>query len=284
VGSNYTSPIKYINMKNKDYNAIIEYFKKVNSTVKTAKKFGYSNSGIHQILKRNGLKGLDKSETQRKHTFNQEYFENIDTEGKAYWLGFLYADGYIGKNNNEVTLALSSKDRKHIEKFSNSIDSTYTIRDKFVKSGKFIGKNYSVLSVFSSKTKSDLIDKGCFNCKSLILKFPTKVPDELVHHFIRGYFDGDGSVFISKEKHHRSGKIENIIHCRILGTYDFISEMNKFLGFDSIVVKKYKNSDKKNMYEFVIKRKVRCEKLMNYLYKNANVYLERKKQIFDNYF
>lgn len=271
-------------MKNKDYRKIIEYFKKVNSTVKTAKKFGYSNSGIHRILKRNGLTGLSRSEAQRKYSFNQDYFENIDSEEKSYWLGFLYADGYVGRNNNEITLALSKKDRNHIENFAKSIDSNYLIKDKVVKSGKFVDKEYSVLTVISQKMKNDLIDKGCFNCKSLILEFPTKVPNDLIHHFIRGYFDGDGSVFISKEKHHRSGNIDNVIHSRILGTYNFISKMNEYIGFDPVVVKRYKNSDKENMYEFVIKRSIRCKKLMDYLYRDSSIYLARKKQIFNDYF
>lgn len=271
-------------MKNKDYDAIIAYFKQVRSTTKTAEKFGYTNSGISLILKRYNITTLSRSESQRKYNFNQDYFETINTEEKAYWLGFFYADGYVSKDRNNITLALGKKDRNHIEKFSKCISSNYPIKDKAVKSGKFKGKEYSVLTLTANKVKNDLIDKGCFNCKSLILKFPTKVPDELTHHFIRGYFDGDGTVFISKEKHHRSGKIEDIIHCRILGTYDFISQMNTFLNFDSIVVKRYKNSDKENMYEFVIKRKLRCKKLMDYLYNNANIYLKRKKQIFDNYF
>lgn len=264
---------------NKSYKKIIKYFLKTRSVAKTAVKFNYSNSGIHYILKRYKISPPSKSESRRLYKFNEDYFEIINTEQKAYWLGFLYADGYVGKNNNKVTLALSFRDRNHIELFAKDINSEYPIKDKIIKSGKFIDKKYSILTIISNKTKTDLIKHGCFNNKSLILKFPTTVPNDLINHFIRGYFDGDGSVFVSKEKHHRSGKLDEIIHSRILGTYDFISKMTEILNFDKVVIKK-----NNNIFEFIIKRRLRCKILKDYLYENANVYLKRKKDIFDNYF
>lgn len=46
----------------------------------------------------------------------------------------------------------------------------------------------------------DLSKHGCVPNKSLILKFPTTLPNELVNDFIRGYFDGDGSVYINNKR------------------------------------------------------------------------------------
>lgn len=73
--------------------------------------------------------------------------------------------------------------------------------------------------------KTDLIRLGCVPNKSLILKFPSEnifSNPELIRHFIRGYFDGDGSVFISREKHWRNKRYFNVIHYRFCGTYDFL--------------------------------------------------------------
>lgn len=270
-------------MKNKNYQEIIEYFKKVKSTVKTAEKFGYSNSGIHKILNRFGLKGLDRSESKRKFNFNENFFEIIDTEEKAYWLGFLYADGYVSKKENKITLTLSKKDINHIIKFNNCLNSNYNIKTRIINTGPFKGKEIATLLLTSSKMKEDLIKHGCFNCKSLILKFPTTVPDHLINHFIRGYFDGDGSVFISNERHHRSKKIDPIIHVRILGTYDLLSILVKHLNFSENTIHSLKGYNI-NIKDFRVKRKIRCKQIMEYLYKNSTIYLDRKKQIFDNYF
>ena len=115
------------------------------------------------------------------------HFEKIDSEEKAYWLGFLYADGYISFSENKIELSLAEKDVHHIEKFRDflGINNRICYRPSV--------KAYR-LSFRSDKCKQDLINQGCTPRKSLTLKFPTskQVPYELIRHFIRGYFDGDG--------------------------------------------------------------------------------------------
>ena len=70
-----------------------------------------------------------------KHNLNKEYFKNIDTEEKAYWLGFIYADGYIIKSekNYELGIELNYKDVEHLNKF-NSIFNNYYKVTKRIKS------------------------------------------------------------------------------------------------------------------------------------------------------
>lgn len=67
-----------------------------------------------------------------------------------------------------------------------------------------IGKEYSRIQISSKTLTADLLKLGCTPRKSLTLKFPNDgifKSNDLIRHFIRGYFDGDGSVFISMEKH-----------------------------------------------------------------------------------
>lgn len=257
-----------------------------NSTSKTAKECNCSIANVHFALKKFGIKTPDRSSGQIKFSFNENFFEIIDTEEKAYWLGFLYADGYVSQTfRNYVSLTLSKKDELHLYKFKKSLNSNHNIKNNIIKKGKFFGKEYSIIHLTSKKFKKDLENKGCVNKKSLITIFPKQsIPDNLINHFIRGYFDGDGSVFLSNEIHHRTKKIEPIIHCRMLGTKNFIEQCIIEMNFPIITLKKYKNSNKEVMYEFVIKRKKRCKELKDFLYKNATIYLDRKKEIFDNYF
>ena len=120
-------------------------------------------------------------------------------------MGFLYADGGVTAKNNKYILALSlsTKDIEHLEKFKKNLNSTNPIRTK-PGSGYLPNTYYVALELYSKKLVTDLINVGCYPNKSLTLKFPNTNyfnDPSLIRHFIRGYFDGDGSAFISNEKH-----------------------------------------------------------------------------------
>ena len=188
-------------------------------------------------------------------------FEKIDTEEKAYWLGFLYADGSVGSKEDKIELGLAEKDLKHIEKFKTfmNINNKISYREKT--------KSYR-MSFRSAKCKQDLINKGCIPKKSLILDFPNEnqVPKHLIRHFIRGYFDGDG-WFTNTESCFQIG---------IIGTENFI---NGFLN-------SIENTNKDNKI-FDVHRKNGAKRyvfgayddvlnFLNWIYKDSNIYLERK--------
>lgn len=166
-----------------------------------AKELHLKRANVVEYLRKLGYEILADG---RKYTFNYDYFETIDTEEKAYWLGFLYADGCIGKNRKDnngehpgcgVGLGLKLSDENHIDKF---IQSTGFNGNKKYKEIHLNGKTFYSCGVDlnSVKMADDLIKLGCVPRKSLILKFPTKeqVPDEFLFHFIRGYVDGDGTI------------------------------------------------------------------------------------------
>lgn len=190
-------------------------------------------------------------------------FETIDTEEKAYWLGFLYADGCVGNKEAKIELGLAEKDLKHIEKFRDFIG----INNKICY--RETSKSYRY-SFRSQSCKEDLIKQGCVPKKSLILTFPTpeQVPEHLIRHFLRGYFDGDGH-FTNTEKCFEAGYI---------GTYDFITESLKHLP-DSIVrkdltIKNVHREDGAKSYAFYSYSDVK--NFLDFLYKDSTVYLDRK--------
>lgn len=188
-------------------------------------------------------------------------FNKIDTEEKAYWLGFLYADGSVGSKEDKIELGLAEKDLKHIEKFRDFMNITNKIsyREKT--------KSYR-MSFRSAQCKQDLISQGCTPKKSLTLDFPNEnqVPKHLIRHFIRGYFDGDG-WFTNTESCFQVG---------IIGTEKFIKG---FLNSVENINKENKNFDVHR--EDGVKRYIfgAYDDVLNFLiwiYKNSNVYLERK--------
>lgn len=132
---------------------------------KLMEEYGIKYHLIYQVLKRNGK---DKPISNKRYDVNDNYFENIDTEEKAYWLGFLYADGYVraikckdGLTNRfgELKLKLSINDKEHIELFKKCICSTHKIKDMestVINNGKTSHTICSSFSVFNLKMVEDL--------------------------------------------------------------------------------------------------------------------------------
>ena len=153
---------------------------------------------------------------RRKVFFDDTLFEDIDNEEKAYWLGFLFADGNItydlDKTKYKIELGLATIDYNHLEKYKTFL--------KYNKDIKFRSSTNSCrIIVGSKKACEDLIKLGCTPKKSLILKFPKNIREDLLSHFIRGYFDGDGSISICKN----TNRLKTIC---ILGTLNFLKRIN----------------------------------------------------------
>ena len=230
----------------------------------------YGRNRIYRMLKENCVMRND-SEKSRKYSYNKDFFKVIDTEEKAYWLGFIYADGYIvngikGKNNDSLGITLSNKDKEHIEKFKKSIDSNHPIR---IYKSKY-GSNSARIIIQDEELVADLIELGVLRNKSLILKFPTTdvVDKSLIYHFIRGYFDGDGSF---KKK----GQKLNGYDFSVLGTIEFLTELRTYLGVDNEIRKCNKNNDSNN-YHLTFGGNQKVKQVAKMLYENANIYLDRK--------
>ena len=194
--------------------------------------------------------GIDTS----RNTLIKDIFRQIDTEEKAYWLGFLYADGYVSKYN-QVEVSLALKDKNHLEKLKVFINTNTNI----------ITDDHRCRLLFCSKELvNDLASLGCVNNKSLTLTFPTKeqVPQELLRHFLRGYVDGDGCLCCTSKTQQFS----------ITSTKQFFEGMLERTGWDK---------EKCNYYPSGQAITWRCHKdvmpqYLKYLYDNANVYLNRK--------
>lgn len=87
---------------------------------------------LSRMFDKYGLMKRTQSENARKHSINECFFESINSEKSAYWLGFLYADGYVSSNGNRIALGLCNKDYDHLQKFLNDIEADYTIEERVV--------------------------------------------------------------------------------------------------------------------------------------------------------
>ena len=136
------------------------------------------------------------------YTADFNYFNNIDSPEKAYWLGFIYADGYVSSAQRKKIfgISLSSKDADQLRKLNRCLNSNYDIKEYVVKNGYKPGTKYSRLIINSEQMYNDLINHGVYERKTSILRNPT-IPREYDAPFILGYFDGDGSIFLNNGKY-----------------------------------------------------------------------------------
>ena len=248
---------------------IIDKYNKCNSRV-LAIELNCSISMIKKIWRENNLKG----KTNRTYYSDFNYFETIDTEEKAYWLGFIYADGCVYKRNNHeklLSIKLCAKDKSHLNKFKIDIKSENPIND-----GVSNNNNYSDIVIVSDKLCNDLISLGCEPKKTFKLNKLPIINDELLRHFIRGFFDGDGSICKTKNNY------KTRYNFSIIGMYEFIVQLKLILEKE-LLIKLCLSEDKRtyNLYSVRTSNKKYIKQIYNYLYENATRYLQRKKDIFE---
>lgn len=260
---------------------VIELYLNGLTTRKIEKELGVSKSNVSQILRdyvKNNhpqytleVKEKEKLIRHRKHEFDFFFFKVIDTEEKAYWLGFLYADGCVTKNS--LKLELQERDEGHLQKLLLSINATTT---KITKRKDGIKSSFVILN--SKEVVEDLIKNGCMRKKTFKIKFPTYeiLNEKLQHHFMRGYFDGDGCI-------HKRKKRTGVNSFSIIGTDDFVQKYKDILfsGIQKSNDVKLYDTPSKGIKGFYIGGNKQIEKIYDFLYKDATVFLDRKKEKFE---
>lgn len=183
---------------NKDLDLDIDEIKKLYqddnfSTVRIAEIMEVHPTTINQRLKNAGLDVRSREDCARKYKFDESYFDSIDSEKKAYWLGFLFADGYVKSNMRDVGATLKAADSGHLEKLKEDLKYNGPIR--FYEHNTTFGLcKYSRLELASRNMAANLIAHGCTPKKTHNLEGPIGLPDDLVRHFCRGMVDGDGYI------------------------------------------------------------------------------------------
>lgn len=267
---------------------IINDYENGMSGIAVGEKYDCHYSTVYDILRRNGHSVRPNRINSRKYHYDENFFKEIDTEEKAYWLGFIYADGYITlrKNGNLFGLTLSITDKNHLKKIKNSLNADVPIHvySPSRKSTNYSANKYARIQFFGEKICNDLIRQGVFAHKTAILEPPKNIPKDLISHFIRGYFDGDGShTYYYEKTGHSSYRKDNI---KILGTYNFLTWMESEISRISDAHCNggiYKCKKTKVVYSLEYHGEHKTLFVLNALYNDATIYLDRKYQKYLNF-
>ena len=230
---------------------------------------GWPLTCIRRYLKKYDLECLIKHPAQnRLYSFNDNFFEHIDNENKAYWLGMLIADGNIsdfGRKSYTIRLLLKESDIYHIESFCKDIDLNKKVHiDK---------DNRGSITIHSKKMYMDLINLGITPKKTRHEYFP-EIPEHLIHHFIRGFFDGDGTIYSRNQTDNRKRALCAIGF--VCGNNIFMETLINILHEKCNVHTSIHYKKDKDVYEYKTEAINGCKKIIEYMYKDATIFLKRK--------
>lgn len=241
-------------------------------------KYNARSGTIKSVLMNNNIKIRDGEEARREYKANYNYFDNIDSADKAYWLGFIYADGY--NNGHRIQIGLSRKDESHLELFKKYLKSEHPIqRYEQGPSFSYQDKNkifyISRIIINSKHIGETLLKLGVNNKKTIHSSFPNIIP-KFHNHFIRGYFDGDGCISYTVGK---TGTVsfssnENIIR-------DLARNISENIG---VKFKLFAIKNSEICWVMQIYSKQNIIKFMNWIYKDHNnILLNRKYDKYQSY-
>ena len=248
---------------------------------------------IYRILKENNI-SIRNNNYYKNKEIDKDFFKEINTEEKAYILGFFCADGAIS-NKKTFSIRIGLKDVNLLLDIRRALKSNHAISIIAVSHG-FLKKDGTPplacnLSITCPQIISDIKAHNIPVDKTHELTFPTGIPSNLIRHFIRGYFDGDGSVFLKenkrflKTKEYPEGYLwENLsIGVSMVGTSSFLESVAQYLRPLTGQRGNVREDKKKHCSSFLFSRNS-CLNIYHYFYDDATIWLERKKKVFEDYF
>jgi DNA-binding transcriptional regulator WhiA len=238
---------------------IVDRYNNGESPYKICTDYNITPSAVYYHLNKSKIQIRKSGHNSRKYNFDNDYFKSIDNDEKAYWLGFIIADGYI--QNRGLHIELSIVDIDHLEKFKSAINSQHPI--KITHDGKACR-----ISIFSNKLLKTLAKYNIIANKSLKISLPN-IDNKLYSSLIRGFFDGDGCITKSKKDWSivfSSGSNEFLLSIKNI--------INNSINRNCGSLRKQRID--KNTYTLSYGGNIIVSSIMSYMYDKATVFLNRK--------
>lgn len=225
-----------------------------------SEQFGVVDESIRSLLKR---RGIDRR--TRKYVADESFFDEIDCEAKAYWLGFIFADGNV--SGTTVAIALNEKDKSQLEAFCRAVNTDNPL--------EFRPSNNSwKAKVHSRHMVNTLKELGCVERKSKVIKVPD-ISEGLLHHFYRGHFDGDGWITYRMQ----SGKWKSWKTGVASQSFEFLNTLHRWVvrSNNREVGSLFQRGNGK-CWTLDFSGKQSSLDFLNLLYDGASIFLARKMQ------
>lgn len=243
-------------------------------------RYGVSDTAVRNFLKKHQV----PIETNRyypnsKYTFDTHWLDELDCEEKFYFLGFFAADGNVdlSHRNYRARIKIQRGDKTLLERFNELLQNTRPVEDGEEKPREKWGRGeykeyYSILHLGNRPFCERLIELGMVPNKTLVLKFPDYIPDEYLKHFVRGYFDGDGSISLMYSP---NGKTARATTGFSSGSKSFLKDLKKKLKKQIGIYSEIKPEHGKT-WSLDIDKMEDILPFLNWMYEDAHIYLQRK--------
>lgn len=236
-----------------------------------ARILGHGHCSISRLLKSNGY-----DTTRDIYNVDESFFEVINTKEKAYILGLIYADGSVCNRSRGYRFAIVLQDRDRY--MLNNIAKIMKFDGPILQRKKYQEhhRDCYVLEINRKSLVNQLMRLGCVPNKSLKLTFPSSdiVPSQYLSHFFRGVWDGDGCLCTSRNKFDFS----------LVATKDFVDgvvdNVYKPLGISNYSISPLLTGDNGVTKVIRVRSKRYIPRLYDWLYKDASLFLSRKRDKF----
>jgi len=220
------------------------------------------------------------------YKINENFFDNIDSENKAYWMGFIWCDGYSNKRmrkNGRVELAfklsLQESDKSHLEKFAKDLESSCKIRIYELKNSFENCQNEARLLIGNQYFSNVLQNEyGLIPHRIDCSKVCDKIPKIFYKDFIRGILDADGSFSkytINNGRHNKYSVDFSTYQNLLWWILDVLYESGIVENKDRKLYRRNKERDGE-CRSLRFSGKTQGMNVLNYLYKDSKIYLDRK--------
>ena len=260
-------------ISDQEVEAIYKMYKDGTKVSDIAKDFGVTNSTIYTRLNRRyGPLGKERAVNKRKYTVDESFFEIIDTQEKAYIMGWFYSDGSNSVSPNIAKIDVAEDSVDILIKIREVIGSNARIIPMKNSANSYAGESAQTLyrlGIYNKRVSKQIAALGICGNVTYTRTWPEWLTEDLEPHFIRGLIDGDGCISISKKKGFLIGYWGTEMMC------EGLSKVLKKIG-----VEHRHKMDKKGHHYIRITKQAECLKFADYIYKDSTIYLARK---FENY-
>lgn len=256
-----------------NYSNIISLYLNGHSTTYIGKQYQVTKECINNVLKKNNIPRRQPREAHTINQFDYTFFSNgVNSAEAAYVLGLLFADGYNNEKRGIIKLDLQKQDCDILKKINTLLKSNVKIKE-YVNTTSYGTCVINRLVFTNIQFSQDLKNLGCVQKKSLILKYP-RINPQYFFSFLLGYFDGDGSLTLTKTKYFDPS-------WNIVSTLDMCTNiqtlLKKLINVNSQIYKV------KTVYYLKCKGTRQLDLLLHSMYASTFLHIDRKYQKYQNY-